>query len=78
MLEQDLEKMSIGELTSRLRKLDNLGLNSHEDTRRSIRVELFKRGVHNINGIPLETLLRNPTIKEDYEEAQRRLESETL
>lgn len=68
----ELDKMSEEELLNTLVKLESQrGTVDNLATRRSIRVELFRRGVNNINGVPLEVLLRNPLLKEDYDEAMK-------
>ena len=65
----DLTEKSLEELQNMYRTLNNVDKDGGMENRKAIRKEMFRRGVEEINGVPLETLLRNPVLKEEYEEA---------
>lgn len=66
------EELSVEELTRELVMLEAQKLTvDNLATRRAIRMELFRRAVNNINGVPLGVLLRNPLLKEEYNEVMK-------
>lgn len=57
------------QLLDLLTKLESVDPQDKNKMRSEIRKELFKRNVSNINGIPLDVILRNPLLRKEYEEA---------
>jgi orotate phosphoribosyltransferase-like protein len=65
----NIKDMNTPDLLATLAQLERITVAT--DTPKLIRMELFRRGVSEFNGVPLETLLRNPVLRAEYEEATK-------
>lgn len=70
------ENKTTAELLQFLRKHEQIDPQDRRGVRKEIRKILFKRGVKNINGTPIDVLLRNPLLRAEYEAVQGEITSE--